>query len=176
MQLFVHLKTIAGVYFARNFYKPLTMLTSSGLCRSTGLSSHLSDLCWLSSLSCFHLLLPSADCLILWTVISSRLVSPVLRCQLLSLSLSLSSLWPSFPPPLPVLQEISSSILCVGFAPKQRDRLRSANISGNELLRIVSHLSLSFFQFSVNLRHNLQLFVGSTRIYRSCDSTKTRCH
>ena len=53
------------------------------LCRSTGLISCLSDFCWLSSLPCFHLLLPpSADCLILWTAISCWLSSSALRCQL----------------------------------------------------------------------------------------------
>ena len=34
----------------------------------------------------------------------------------------LSSLEPSFPPPLPISQEISSSILCAGFALKQAKR------------------------------------------------------
>ena len=34
----------------------------------------------------------------------------------------LSSLGPSFPPPLPVSREISHSVLCVGFAPKQTKR------------------------------------------------------
>ena len=62
---------------------------------------------------------PSADCVLLSTALSSRLFSSVLVCQLLSLS----SLGPSFPPPLPVSREI---------APKQRDSLTGANTNGNE--------------------------------------------
>ena len=40
---------------------------------------------------------------------------------------SLSSLGPSFPPPLPVSREISSSVLCVDFAPKQTEILWPAH-------------------------------------------------
>ena len=70
--------------------KPLTMLTSSrislpGLCRSTGLSSRLSNFCWLFSSPYLHLLTasfswlcPSLDCYLKPTV----LFSSALLCQL----------------------------------------------------------------------------------------------
>ena len=137
----MHLKTIAGVYFAWNFYKShkqcwhlLALFNPASVGQQvlavTFITSVDSLLCPASICS----LPPSADCLILWTAISSRLVSrqrrvETLRCRLtlslslplsLSLSLSLSSLGPSFPRPLLVSRETSSSVLCVGFAPKQR--------------------------------------------------------
>ena len=65
-------------------------------------------------------MLTSVDCvlLLLLTAISNRLVSLALRCQMPSLS----SLGPSFSPPLPVSREISPSVFCVDFAPKQTKR------------------------------------------------------
>ena len=79
---------------------------------STKLRGMLTHLC-LSSLTAssyrpsFPELLPQADCPPLPTVVNS---------------LSLSSLGPSFPPPLLVSREISPSVLCVGFASKQTKR------------------------------------------------------
>ena len=54
-----------------------------------------------------------------------------------SLSLSLSCLGPSFSSPLPVSREISSSVVCVGFAPKQTKRLSGSR--QHERKHIVSH-------------------------------------
>ena len=71
-------------------------------------------------------------CLLQLTVLplGCYLMSTVLLCSLLStaslhLPLStdpLSSLEPSFPPSLSVSLKISSSVLCVGFTPKQTKR------------------------------------------------------
>ena len=60
----------------------------------------------------FYLL--TASCVLLWTATSRRLVSPALHCQLVSLS----SLGPSFPPPLLVSREISPSGPLCGFHAK----------------------------------------------------------
>ena len=67
---------------AKILTKPLAMLTFSrvgwsGLCRSTGLSSRLSDFCWLSSLPCFHLLTASV-CRLSSSLLFSDLPSLVL--------------------------------------------------------------------------------------------------
>ena len=94
---------------------------------------------------------PSADCVLHWTAISSRLFSSAFLCELLSLS----SLRPLFPPPLSVLREISPSTACVGFAPKQTkgfsDRHPSCHSCTAHLLffNIVSVFPLNglFFQF-----------------------------
>ena len=97
MQLSVHLQAFAGVYFARNFHKATRNADSSLDCPASIFS-----------------LPPSADCVLLWTAISTRLFSSVLLCQLLSLS----SLGPSSPPPLPVSREISPSGPLCGFHAK----------------------------------------------------------
>ena len=79
---------------------------------NSSLSSLTASFCWLS--------LP-------WTAISRRLVSFALRSRVpltvpLLSTAPLSSLGPSFPLSLPVSREVSLSVLCVGFAPKQTKR------------------------------------------------------
>ena len=92
VQLSVHLQAIVGVYFVWNFHKATRNTDSSLVCPV------------LSSFS----LPPSANCVLLWTAISNRLFSSALLC------LSLSSLGPTFPPPLLVS---CSGPLC-GFCTK----------------------------------------------------------
>ena len=83
-------------------------------------------------------LAPSADCVLPWTSISSRLFSSALLCQLTSLCLFSD---------LPSLVHFQSrgksyprAFVWVSRQNRQRDRLSGANTNGNELLRIVSHL------------------------------------
>ena len=97
------------------------------LCRSSGLSSRLSDFCWLSSLPCFHLLLPPSADRPLWTATSGWLLSTALRCQpplfVFLCRQTLCRLWY-----LPLLVHFRSregsraQALCLGFAPKQTKR------------------------------------------------------
>ena len=112
LQLAVHMHV-----FAQNFHKAtrnadsFSCVSQPGLCRSTGLSSRLSDFCsslfsalllspWLTCSVNWSLLLPSADCLLLVSFVSW---------------LSLSSLGSSFPHPLPALREIFHLSPLCGF-------------------------------------------------------------
>ena len=97
MQLSVHLQAIDGEYLRETFTKPRRMLT------------HL-----------LTALLPSSHYLLLLTVSYSGLLSQAhWSLQLFFVNcLSRSSLGHSFPPPLPVSQEISSSGLLCGFHAK----------------------------------------------------------
>ena len=100
--------------------KPLTMLTSLALVNPASVGQQVLAVAFLTSVDSLLFptyifsLPPSADCVILRTASSSRLVSSALLCQLLSLS----SLEPSFPPLLLVSREISSSGPLCGFRAK----------------------------------------------------------
>ena len=85
-----------------------------------------------SSLTVFY------HCLLLLTIfpLDCYLTLTGLFCPPLSTG-SLSSLRPSFSPPLSVSQEISSSVLCAGFAPKQTKR--SSEWHQHKRKRIATH-------------------------------------
>ena len=115
---------------AKILTKPLVMLTysrvgSPGLCESTGLSSRLSDFCWLSSLLCFHLLTasfcqlcPSLDCYLKPTVLFCSLLLTHFFCLLSGLHSFLPSFLPSFTH-FRSRGRSRAQALCVGFVPKQ---------------------------------------------------------
>ena len=112
VQFSVHLYTIAGVYFVQNFYKATRNANSS--------------------LTVF------SHCLLMPTFLSRQLphagcppLPTVVNC------LSLSFLGHSFPPPLLVSREISPSVLCVGFVPKQTKR--SSDWRQHKRKRIATH-------------------------------------
>ena len=100
--LSVHLQAFAGVYFVRNLHKASKNANSSLDCLL-----YPASIFWLP---------PSADCVLLWTANSSRLLSSVRLCDLLSQS----SLGPSSLPPLPVSWEISPSGSLCGFCVKTK--------------------------------------------------------
>ena len=140
VQHFVHLRAIAGEYFARNFHKVTRNADSSLDCPASIFSLPL-----------------STDCVLLWTAISSRLFSSALLCHLHSLS----SLGPSSPPLLPVSREISPSGPLCGFRTKTDKKILSGTSSnGNKMLPIVSQIELSLvgMYFERN-RNNLVRYV-----------------
>ena len=105
-----------------------------GICRSTGLSSRLSDFC-----SLFSTLLSSPDCLLLLSFVNY---------------LSLSSLGPSFPRPLPVSREISRSGPLCGFRAKADKgilRLTPTHTNTTNAQLSVIHVNL-YKTFQANLR------------------------
>ena len=104
-------------------------------------------------------LFPSSHCLLLLTVSFSGQLSQA-DCSLLPSFvnwLSLSSLGPSSPPPLLVSREISPSVLCVGFAPKQTKRSSEwRQRKQKPMQRIVSQQiigNLVEFEFTMNVMH-----------------------
>ena len=104
---------------------------------STGLSNHLSDFCWLSSLSYLHLL--TASICRLSHSLDSYLKPAGLFCPAFSTALSVFSgtFLPSSTSCL--AGDLALSLfLWVSRQNRQRDCLSGANTNGNELLRIVS--------------------------------------
>ena len=137
------------MYLARNFYK-----TTKNANSSLTVFSH---------------------CLLLPTILSGEL--PQADWSLLPCSvnrLSLSSLGPFFPHPLPVLQEISPSVLCVD---RQRDHLSGTNTNGNELLHIMSHL-LRINRFKITENKPCIIYENRKEIFpmmRKNDGIMTLC-
>ena len=116
--------------------KPLAMRTSScvgqpGLCRSTGLSSRLFDFCWLSSLSCFHLL--AVSFCRLCPSLDSYLKLTVLFCLPLSTPLSVFSgtFLPSFTSDLTGVLTLRPFVW-VSHQNRQGDSLTGTNTNRNE--------------------------------------------
>ena len=117
VQLSVHLQAITGVYFAQNLHKATRNADSSLDCPASILSQP-----------------PSADCVLLWTSISSRLFSSSLLCQLTP------SVFPGTFLPSPTTGLAHRPFVWVSRQNRQRDPLSGTNTNGNEMLHIVSQV------------------------------------
>ena len=134
---------------ARNFHKATRNADSSLGCL----------LCPASILS----LLPSADCVLLWTAISSRLFSSTPTT-----TLSIDSLC--------LLWDLTSLVHCrsrapalyVGFAPKQIDPLGGTNTNGNECYPLC-HSESNSLETSINSSVASRVFTRTRWMVRICD-------
>ena len=115
VQLSVHLQAIADLYFTRNFHKATRNADSS-----LAVFSH----CLFLPTVSFSGQLSQADCSLLPSFVNW---------------LSLSSLGPSFPRPLPVSQEISPSCPLCGFRTKTKRLSDRRQYQRKWMLPIVSH-------------------------------------